>query len=381
MTFKQAKTALRKLINSQEYKDLSAKEKQQEIFKISKKVNADRDGTKTVLYSGSINGKSAWDIAKEMAKDPNARIVDKTDVGKFLGSKPFKDAIYATVDVDYDTYVKNELSPEKREIAENLNNQLIYNGKDGFWAEASKRFVSSAKDETLLLIGEPRRGKLDKDTVFYQVEFEEVVKNKNITTINGIDKSKYLDLLNFNQEEGLLTSDQLKAVKAITKATENETINFKKLNSMSDIELDKDIRDKIREEYRDRLELRTQNAMEQLRLIAKNNINNNNLNLKNSTIKTKPRTVGVKPDRNSINEINTNIQKNINQNNLKIENNTSDNNTNIQSNMNNNSNMQNNKNKENTNIQTNTNNIETQIKTIDTKPNKESKTSTVRKRR
>jgi len=237
MTFKQAKTALKKLINSQEYKDLSAKEKQQEIFKISKKVNADREGTKTVLYSGSINGKSTGDIAEEMAgADSNIRIINKTDIGTFLDSPAFKDAIYATVDVDYDTYVKNELSPEKREIAENLNNQLIYNGKDGFWAEASKRFVSSAKDETLLLIGEPRKGKLDKDTVFYQVEFEEVVKNKNITTINGIDKSKYLDLLNFNQEEGLLTPDQSKAVKAITKATENETINFKKLSSISDKE-------------------------------------------------------------------------------------------------------------------------------------------------
>ena len=252
MTFKQAKTALKKLINSQEYKDLSAKEKQQEIFKISKKVNADREGTKTVLYSGSINGKSTGDIAEEMAgADSNIRIINKTDIGTFLDSPAFKDAIYATVDVDYDTYVKNELSPEKREIAENLNNQLIYNGKDGFWAEASKRFVSSAKDETLLLIGEPRKGKLDKDTVFYQVEFEEVVKNKNITTINGIDKSKYLDLLNFNQEEGLLTPDQLKAVKAITKATENETINFKKLSSISDKEKLENMKNKTEELTKD----------------------------------------------------------------------------------------------------------------------------------
>jgi hypothetical protein len=199
MTFDEAKYALAKLISDEKYKDLSAAEKQQAILDLAKDVNADMAGSKTVLYSGSVKvndetAMKAWDIAKEMAKDPNVRIIDKTDVGKFLDSVEFKNAIYATVVDDYKAYLTGDLSPEAMEIAkskiETFDNEKIYHATDGVWAEASQRFASSAKGEVILIVGEER----GLNSVFSQTEFPELVKNSDITKIKNIEKDKFLNL-------------------------------------------------------------------------------------------------------------------------------------------------------------------------------------------
>ena len=78
MTLKQAEEALAKLIDD---KGLSAAEKQQAIFNIAKELSADIPGTKTVLYSGYVDGKKTENIALSMYDDsPNIRIINKTGV-------------------------------------------------------------------------------------------------------------------------------------------------------------------------------------------------------------------------------------------------------------------------------------------------------------
>lgn len=55
MNEQQAYQALETLINSSEYQSLSKELQQQRLFDLSKEVNADIAGSRTVLYSGEIN--------------------------------------------------------------------------------------------------------------------------------------------------------------------------------------------------------------------------------------------------------------------------------------------------------------------------------------
>ncbi|MDR0467385.1 MAG: hypothetical protein LBG67_00875, partial [Campylobacteraceae bacterium] len=149
MTFDEAKYALAELTNDEGYKGLSAEAKQQAIFDLAKEISVETTGTKTVLYSGYVDGKRAMDIAEAMADaDSNIRIINKTDVGKFLDSVEFKDAIAQTEGL---TEYKWDTALELTEVKNKL-----YHPTNSPWAEASKRFVSSAKGEIMLIAGEGR---------------------------------------------------------------------------------------------------------------------------------------------------------------------------------------------------------------------------------
>ena len=198
MTLKQAEEALAKLINDEEYKKLSTEAKQQKIFDIAKELSTDTAGSKTVLFSGRLYGrtiKTGDDIAEKIANNiSDVRIINKTDVGQFLGSIEFNNAIYATID-NYDAYKAGNLSPEDVKIVEskvNLIRAQLVDPTDGPWAEASKRFVASAKGEVILIIGDGRAGR--EASVFSHTEFPELVKNSDITKIKNIEKDKFLNL-------------------------------------------------------------------------------------------------------------------------------------------------------------------------------------------
>jgi hypothetical protein len=176
-------------LDSIEFKSLSNKAKIERLEELAKSLSADVSGSKTVFYSGTIEGQSARDIAEAIAdKDPNARIINKTAVGDFLGNAKFEKALAEAMDIDFNLLKKGDVpSSLLNEYNSKLYNTDPANGKLGFWSEASKRFAMTAKGDIIALIGDDA----NKARVFNTVEFPELIKNHHITSINNTPISEF----------------------------------------------------------------------------------------------------------------------------------------------------------------------------------------------
>jgi hypothetical protein len=187
MTEQQAKIALNDLVNSESYKSLSSEAKQQALFNLSKDISIDASGSKTVFYTGKIDGRSANSIVEEMIKKgDDIRVINKTDAALFLNSKEFKKALYETAGIDWNSYLRGTLSANELNIIKNLNDTKLYHPTEGFWAEASRRFAKATKGEVIALIGTGLDDKIDIGRTFGAVELPELLKNLDITSINNM---------------------------------------------------------------------------------------------------------------------------------------------------------------------------------------------------
>jgi hypothetical protein len=138
----------------------------------------------TVLYSGRIEegegGLDAWTLAKAIqAKDEGVAIIDASERGMFLGSRPFKEALvkaFASEGVlDYDDLCKKRGSKA---------NQFVFDATQGLWADASKSFAESAEGDitTLTSLAPDNR-------TFALVELPALLANPKVKHVNGVDKA------------------------------------------------------------------------------------------------------------------------------------------------------------------------------------------------
>ena len=121
-----------------------------DIIDILKSIDLSSSGETTVFYSG-VSSKDPK--ITSCADNDKFRMIDKTPAAKFLD---------------------------------------IFNEDNGAWDTVSKRFAAATKGEIVTMIVDGAK----VERTFYQTELPELLKNKNITKINGMDKAEFASKLN-----------------------------------------------------------------------------------------------------------------------------------------------------------------------------------------
>ena len=173
----------------------------QDIINVLNKLDLSAHGSKTILYSGIQDMDGFKDYLKKTNQYNNVRMIDKTSVGEFLdinkntNLKMALKRVFGKGNPEFD--VIKEYGKRGSEV-----NKFFYDAgkKDsGLWDIASKRFVAETKGEVITYIGK----NANPDRTFYQTELPELLKNKNITKINGMDKAEFASKLNIYDLYGL----------------------------------------------------------------------------------------------------------------------------------------------------------------------------------
>lgn len=170
----------------------------QDIIKILNKLSAESEGKKSVLFSGI--GENEEDLKNAIEKfynDKNFRMINKTQAAKFLDidnekSVKFREALERVFNTTRDPSF--DVIKEYRKRGSELNKFFYDVGKkdSGLWDITSRRFASEIKGEIVTAIGKDAQ----VERTFYQTELPELLKNKNITKINGMDKADFASKLN-----------------------------------------------------------------------------------------------------------------------------------------------------------------------------------------
>ena len=206
----------------------------QDILDLVNILGVEANENKTVLYSGGVN------IDKYLANS-NTNLINKTQLAQVLDieqenkyTDSFKRALEKVFNTNNDPNFDVIAESRKRgsldgKVPPSELNKFLYDvGKkdSGLWDIASKRFVSGIKGEVLTAIGD---NALTTRT-FYQTELPELLKNKNITKINGMDKAEFTSKLNSyatdREKLNFIISDR-KTVLEITGKSELYELNQK----------------------------------------------------------------------------------------------------------------------------------------------------------
>ena len=171
----------------------------EELLAIARQLSANAQGNVTVLYSGIVNGVSSSKIANAMKTDPNIRIINNTDIAKFLDSNEFLDALGATKGLTLDEMRGAvSLSAEKQILKDEIVKNWLFEPKTGAWAEASQRFVAATTGEVRILTEVP-----DATRTLYQVEIPELIKRLQSGAVTKVDGVITSDLLKLGTGEAL----------------------------------------------------------------------------------------------------------------------------------------------------------------------------------
>uniref|UniRef100_UPI0026156569 hypothetical protein n=1 Tax=uncultured Campylobacter sp. TaxID=218934 RepID=UPI0026156569 len=170
----------------------------QDIIKILNKLSAESEGKKSVLFSGiSENEEDLKNAIEKFYNDKNFRMINKTQAAKFLDidnekSVKFREALERVFNTTRDPSF--DVIKEYRKRGSELNKFFYDVGKkdSGLWDITSRRFASEIKGEIVTAIGKDAQ----VERTFYQTELPELLKNKNITKINGMDKADFASKLN-----------------------------------------------------------------------------------------------------------------------------------------------------------------------------------------
>ena len=174
----------------------------QDIINVLNKLDLSAHRSKTILYSGIEDMDGFKDYIRKTNQYNDVRMIDKTSVGEFLNiweSKNLQNALtraFGNDDPEFDVieeYKKRGSADGKVPLSEPNKFFHDVDKKDsGLWNIASRRFVSEIKGEVVTAIGEDAK----VYRTFYQTELPELLKNKNITKINGMDKAEFASKLN-----------------------------------------------------------------------------------------------------------------------------------------------------------------------------------------
>ena len=217
-TVEQANAELRKIVEGK----LPATKA--ELTRIIENLSVETSGQKTVLYSGMDMNE-----IDKLTKDPKLRILNNTEAYKFLDkiqdNKDFADA-WKKITGEKNPNFDNHSSP----VGKFIGGEDPVNGKPrkmGAWDIISKNFVKTTKGgEIVALVG----NNAGTGRVFYQTELPELLKNENITKINGMDKTELVSKLNScatdKEKLNFIISDR-KTVLEITGKSELYELNQK----------------------------------------------------------------------------------------------------------------------------------------------------------
>ncbi len=158
-------------------------------------INLPENST-VVLYSGNLvngfnTGAMAQSIADNLNEVPNVNgavsIINNTDVGRVLSNSDFSNFFFQlAVDEGYSAVEVPIPGTEwtTSEVKSLLNDPIGPDGQPGLWATASDNLASSAHGNviTLSAFADPTR-------VFGATEFQALLDNPNVTSIDGIPKA------------------------------------------------------------------------------------------------------------------------------------------------------------------------------------------------
>ncbi|PXY95184.1 hypothetical protein DKK76_06975, partial [Frischella perrara] len=161
-------------------------------------------GSKTVLYSGMVNGERSTKIINALQKDPNYRVIDNTEAAKFLSTADkYGSPLNRKLNSLFGTTHSKKLSSQSIEfLFGSQQNEVRQN--NGAWDTVSKKFVSGASGNVEVI------GHMDPNRVFAQTELPALMKNPNVHSVNGIDKS----ILRSLENNGLEHIRNVSAMKA-----------------------------------------------------------------------------------------------------------------------------------------------------------------------
>ena len=148
------------------------------LRELARQVDVDSPGRVTVLYSGGVADRvSAWQVVTAMQEaGEDVRLIDRTEINKFLNSEEF---ISATAD----THGIRADDIRRRTPTAQAANDWLYHPTDGPWADASARFADATRGEVKVLASgaAPNR-------VFALTELPHILNNPEVTTIEGIPR-------------------------------------------------------------------------------------------------------------------------------------------------------------------------------------------------
>ena len=168
-----------------------------DIIDILKSIDLSSSGETTVFYSG-VSSKDPK--ITSCADNDKFRMIDKTPAAKFLdifnedkGKRNIDltealERIFKKDNPNFDVDI--DLKKESGSLVKNF----LYRTDNGAWDTVSKRFAAATKGEVVTIIGDGAK----VERTFYQTELPELLNNKNITKINGIDKLEFAAKLNAN---------------------------------------------------------------------------------------------------------------------------------------------------------------------------------------
>ncbi|MFV0626525.1 MAG: hypothetical protein ACK5N8_04165 [Alphaproteobacteria bacterium] len=112
----------------------------------------------------------------------------------YLPTKENKEQAHAFLKKNPDKIIIDNTPCGKALMAMNLDKFLSLEEVCEIWKVSSKRLIEQAKGGVVAFV----KG-ADPRSVFYSMELPELLKNENITTINGIDKFEFYETFTKNQ--------------------------------------------------------------------------------------------------------------------------------------------------------------------------------------
>ena len=189
MTGKQADQILADIANGKDVRTSSGAKVTAENFEkfflndMVGRLGTKSEGETIVLYS------SANEAAEIATKSPNIRIINKTEAYKFLANINNDNVVFKKIWKNFYGYEPNLKNYTSREgillggldSEYDKSDKLVKPKTEGAWDIVSRNFVQTAKGETVIILGDDAK----TQRVFFRTELPELLKNKNITKING----------------------------------------------------------------------------------------------------------------------------------------------------------------------------------------------------
>ena len=160
-----------------------------------------------LLYSGEHNNKHLSDVSKDISIQSDVFRIQDTPVGKLLDNIDFQKAYFYARWAEYDATIPgfSDLSIEEKGAILTRDHNLAWGGTEGptgsakritsdsLWDQASKRYVEEATGSFRILATNA-----SEFSIFYQTELPALLKNPNVTFIEGIPREA-LEKLSLNE--------------------------------------------------------------------------------------------------------------------------------------------------------------------------------------
>jgi len=148
------------------------------LLNLARHVSVDVSGSITVLYSGKMSDgtTSTSKLIQDMlASGQDIRVIDNSPAAYFLNSREFKDAVAKAFGIALDDLFDETFSHPAKD--------WLMDGKNGSWADASKRFAEASSGDIRVIAPEGNALR-----IFAQTELPALLDNPKVTHIDGIPR-------------------------------------------------------------------------------------------------------------------------------------------------------------------------------------------------